>query len=383
MMPLAGCRVLDLGIITAGAATSALLADMGAEVIKIESPTYRDPFRVWTSAQAMPDSGDMPPFFRMTNRNKLSLSLDIKASAGRETFLRLAANSDVVVENFSRGVMARLGIDFAALRKARPGIILASISSQGETGPDARYVSFGSTLEAMAGMAWMTGYPGGAPVITGNELNYPDQVVALFAAGMIAAAWRQRQQDGAGAHLDLSQRELTSFLVGDGFADPDAIGPRGNAQPPYAVQDCLLCGDGSWIAVSLETRDLGPAALLLGAAPVDRAALTAALAAWAAARDAPACLTALHGAGLIAAPVLNAVAVLGECGRSWSEAMQRLPGGQLVKGFPFQSDTAPLTIGMPARPLGSDSADVLRRVGGYGEAEIAALVAAGVVETAA
>src|SRR5947207_11865501 len=92
--PLQGCRVLDLGIITAGAATSALLADLGAEVIKIESPSYRDPFRSWTAG-----SEDLRGFFRFTNRNKVGVSMELKRPEGREAFMRLVAQSDIVLEN--------------------------------------------------------------------------------------------------------------------------------------------------------------------------------------------------------------------------------------------------------------------------------------------
>ncbi|MEJ1979139.1 MAG: CoA transferase [Acetobacteraceae bacterium] len=234
--PLQGCRVLDLGIITAGAATSALLADLGAEVIKIESPRYRDPFRGWATGK--PDNiGAGPPFFRATNRNKTGISLDLKQPDGRAAFLRLVAKSDVVLENFRRGALTGLGLDFPVLREANPAIILASISSQGETGPDASYVSFGSTLEAMGGLAWQTGYRDGRPVISGRDLNYPDQVVAIFAAGMVVTAWLNRAREN-GVHLDLSQRELTSFPAGR-----DVPG-RFSRQPPGQCRD-WLCSAGT------------------------------------------------------------------------------------------------------------------------------------------
>ena len=376
MMPLDGCRVLDLGIITAGAATSAMLADLGAEVIKVESAKYLDPFRVWTSGPAAASRDDLPPFFRMTNRGKLSLSLNLKDPAGRDTFLRLVAQSDIVVENFSRGVLQRLGIDYPALCRAKPDIILASISSQGETGPDANYVSFGSTLEAVGGTAWLTGYRDGPPAVSGLELNYPDQVVALFASGIIAAAWRNRRATGKGALLDLSQRELTLFLSGEAFAT--ARERAGNEQAPYAVQDCLLCSDGAWVAVSLQQAQLGAVAGLTGAkegqAPID------ALAGWAAALPSPECAAQLRQIGAAVSPVLNAKQVLDGIGTDWRLAMQAMPDGQIVKGCPFQFDEEPIHNNRPARQLGADTIDVLTRVGGLSEAEIRALTEAGIAE---
>ena len=264
MRPLDGLRVLDLGIITAGAATSQLLRDMGAEVIKIESARYADPFREWIGRDL---GGEGSPFFRATNRGKLGLGLDLKTDAGRAVFLRLAARCDVVVENFRRGVLDRLGLSFETLAAVNPKIVLASISSQGEFGPDAMQVSYGSTLEGVSGLAWLSGYADGAPEVSGVDFNYPDQVVATFASGMIVAALRDREQ---AVHLDLSQRELTSFLIGSAFT-ARALGETparsGNADPAYPIQDCFRTLDARWLAVSVDAAHMDPLAGLLGTAP--------------------------------------------------------------------------------------------------------------------
>jgi crotonobetainyl-CoA:carnitine CoA-transferase CaiB-like acyl-CoA transferase len=377
--PLSGCRVLDLGIITAGAATSALLADLGAEVIKIESPRYRDPFRGWTSGK--PDTvGAGPPFFRATNRNKTGLSLDLKQPEGRAAFLRLVAKSDVVVENFRRGALTGLGLDFPVLREANPAVILASISSQGETGPDARYVSFGSTLEAMGGLAWQTGYRDGRPVISGRDLNYPDQVVAIFAAGMVVTAWLNRSREN-GVHLDLSQRELTSFLLGDMFPAAGQAGVRqGNAETGYAVQECFRTADPAWLALSVTEAQAPAFDAIIGlsdpAARLDRAA------GWIAERTLAACLDVLTGAGLAVAPVLDGGDVLRDQGGRWQTAMLTLPGGVLVKGFPFQLDGQPLAVHRDSPAIGAHSRAVLMEVGGFSPEEIAGLVESGAVEVA-
>src|SRR5690606_7562475 len=160
-------RVLDLGIITAGAATSALLADAGAEVIKIESKRYPDPFRSWSPGARNADQ-ETSPVFDFTNRNKAGLSIDLKTAGGRDLFLDLVTTADVVVENFRRGVLDELGIGWQTMRERNPRLVLASISSQGETGPDRGYTSYGSTLEATGGLAAISGYPDGPPVITGR-----------------------------------------------------------------------------------------------------------------------------------------------------------------------------------------------------------------------
>lgn len=212
---LQGIRVLDLGIITAGASTSAVLADLGAEVIKVEGPSYTDPFREWLGTTNAPNWWNESPQFRATNRNKSSVCLDLKSERGHGLFMKLVAQSDVVVENFRAGVLKRLRIDYETLCAANPGIILASISSQGQTGPDSGNTSFGSTLEASSGLAYLMRYAGETPKITGRGLNYPDQVASLFAASAIMAALVERHRTGTGVVLDLSQRELTSFLVGE------------------------------------------------------------------------------------------------------------------------------------------------------------------------
>ncbi len=384
MRPLDGCRVLDLGIITAGGATSALLADLGADVIKLESPSYRDPFRVWTSPPE--DDPSAPhPFFRLTNRGKRGISLDLKQAEGRSAFLRLVRGSDVVVENFRRGVLQKLQIDYPALRDANPNVILASISSQGATGPDAGYVSFGSTLEAVGGLASLTGYVGGPPVVSGRELNLPDQVVAIFAASMVMTAWLHRRNGGGGAHLDLSQRELTSFLVGEAFvvqASGIAAAPAGNAEPSYAVQECLRAGDGSWVALSVTPQQLGVLDALVGkgARHVDR--LTS-LRSFCSERSGPACVEALTASGIAAAPVLDSRGMLELRGRLWRDALVQSEEHGLLKGFPFQCDHDPLDTRGDAPAVGADTAEVLAEVGGYAPEEIAGLVAAGAVELAA
>ncbi|HSV54300.1 MAG TPA: CoA transferase [Burkholderiaceae bacterium] len=373
--PLAGCRVLDLGIITAGAATSAMLADLGAEVIKVESPGYHDPFRRWSGPGGAGDS----PFFRFTNRNKQGIGIDIKRPEGRAVFMRLVGRCDVVVENFRRGVLGKLGIDYPQLRAVRPSIVLASLSSHGEFGPDADRVSFGTTLEAMSGLAAETGYAGGTPTVSGRDLNYPDQVVAIFAAGMVVTAWRAAQ-GGQGVHLDLSQRELTSFLLGERFVQGASGEPRGNADPLYALQDCFAARDGAWIAVSVEQRHLASLAALVAESlpgPVQER-----LARWMATRTAEEAVEALAALGIAGAPVRDGCAAARGRGAAWCEAVGTLPDGSLAKGFPFQFEDEPMQLTRPAPAMGQDTVQVLQEVGAYTLQEIAALRKEGVIECA-
>lgn len=335
-LPLAGIRIVDLGWLTAGAASSALLCDLGAEVMKLEGPGAVDPFRNWDGAQDGTDWWNCSPWFAFTNRGKRSVCLDLKDIRGKEAVLRLLETADVLVENYRRGVLAKWGLDAATLRQRFPRLIIASISSQGEDGPDRDMVSFGSTLEATGGMAALTG-SGEAPVITGRDVNYPDQVVCLFASGAIIAALLERDRTGEGAHLDLSQRELTTFLLGEELVAAAAGNPSprlGNADPLEPADRVVADGAG-W-------RAEWPG----GSAPV---------------RD---------GKALAAAEDF-----------AKGTAVLRSPDGKPAKGIPFRLSSRPLAIRGNCHTLGQDNHAVLAEAGLTPE-EITALEEAGVLATA-
>lgn len=335
--PLAGIRVVDLGWLTAGAASSTLLLDLGAEVIKVEGPGALDPFRDWVGAEPGTDWWNRSPFYNFTNRGKRSVCLDLKDPRGVATLLRLLEGADVLVENWRRGVLEQLGLAPAMLRARFPRLVIASISSQGETGPERDMVSFGSTLEATGGLAALTGLADGEPVLTGRHINYPDQVVCLFAAGAIVAALMQRDATGEGTHIDFSQRELTSFLLGEELlaAAAGVPSPRhGNTDPAAPGEDVVPDGAGFravWQA---------------GSAPVR------------------------NGAALAAAPEFRAgTAILSDA------------TGTPAKGVPFRFASRPPGLDRGCAPLGADNREVLAQAG-LTENEIAALEGAGVLATA-
>jgi hypothetical protein len=175
-----------------------MLADLGADVIKIESGAYLDPFRV----VGKPDNADnwwnRSPQFRFTNRNKRGLALNLKSPEGQRVIRELAQQCDVVVENFRRGVLDRAGLGYRDLSAINPRLVFAAISSQGDTGPERMNVSFGSTLDATSGIASLTGYEGEEPRISGMDVNYPDQIVSLFATGVVITAVMEARRNGKG-----------------------------------------------------------------------------------------------------------------------------------------------------------------------------------------
>ncbi|MET0445311.1 MAG: CoA transferase, partial [Pseudorhodoplanes sp.] len=366
-------------ILTAGASTSAILADLGADVIKVESPTYLDPFRGTPGTSRTEGWWNNSDAFKSTNRNKRGICLDLKSERGREIFLELVSQSDVVIENFRRGVMQRLGLGYEDLRAANGGIILASISSQGEEGPDAGNISFGSTLEATSGLAALTAYEDGVPLVTGMDLNYPDQVGSVFAAATIVAALHAATRGDKGGHLDISQRELTTYLLGEAIlARGSGYAERlGNASPEYLLQDVFAAQDG-WVAVSIkDERELAHAltldASMAGIDSHDVAAVRIALAAWMSGKASGEICHLFNGGRIAAATVLD-----GE--RAWDMAQQALsgvirplarsPSGDIVKGFPLHLPQRPIQVHLAAPNLGQHTAEILGSIVGLDADEI-------------
>ena len=356
--PLHGVRVLDLGMITAGASTSALLADLGADVMKVESGGAIDLFRTWDGRTPGVDWWNRSRFFRFTNRNKRGLGIDLKSEAGRALFLQLVAKADVVLENFRRGVLERLGLSFADLLAANPRIILASITSQGEIGPDRASPSYGSTLDATSGLASLSGAADGMPAISGIALNYPDQIVSIFAAGVVVTAVLETRRTGRGVQLDIPQRELASFLIGERILADDET-RLGNGDDTGAVQECVRSADGIWLVLRTEDGDNDN--------------LPEPLEAWAGVRKAQEVIARLAERGIRATPVADGHAMYNAVVAAPGMAFTRDQGGEWAKGFPFQFTANPLAVSRRAPALGEHTAEILREILGLSDCEISAL----------
>lgn len=262
-LPLRGLRVLDLTQVAVGPYTTLLLARMGAEVIKVESNRRPDGSRGNVVARPhmlhlYPDRtpGEEPwnrkGDFVQRNRNKLAITLDLSSDDGKALFKRVATLCDVVVENFRATVMERLGLDYSELKTRNPELIYLKLTAQGNTGPERNYGSLGYTMECLGGLASITGYLGGPPMMS-NE-TYPDPVAGILAVGALMAALRRRRKTGRGALIDLSQREVTTCLMGDSVLDYTmngrVQGPMGNRHPSMAPHGVYPCkGDDAWVAI--------------------------------------------------------------------------------------------------------------------------------------
>jgi crotonobetainyl-CoA:carnitine CoA-transferase CaiB-like acyl-CoA transferase len=234
--PLAGLRVLDLTRALSGPFATMILGDLGADVIKVEDIWHGDDTRRW----GPPFQGDDAAYFLSVNRNKRGLSVNMKDPAGRDIVRRLAARSDILVENFRPGTAARLGVGYAELARHNPGLIYASISGYGQTGPSAELPGYDAVAQAVSGMMSVTGEPDGEPVRSGT--SSADVGAGMWALIGILAALHARETSGEGQLVDVSlldgQLAWLTYVAGKYFATGVTPGRHGSAHEsltPYQV----------------------------------------------------------------------------------------------------------------------------------------------------
>jgi crotonobetainyl-CoA:carnitine CoA-transferase CaiB-like acyl-CoA transferase len=265
---LEGVRVLDLSRVWAGPYAAKILADLGAEVIIVVNRESIIPSNVPPEvAKIMGVFPDDDPGERPWNRismqndfgrGKLSLTLELNTDEGKDIFRRLVKISDVILENFSPRVMMNFGFDYPVLRELNPGIIMCSMPGYGLTGPYRDWVSYGTNLDPASGLSSLIGYPGEGPHLCGNA--YPDPAASMHAVSAILTALFHRRRSGVGQHIDLSQAESASFLMGDavlGYALNKKIPPRmGNHHPYHAPHNAYRCkGDDKWVAIAVTSDE--------------------------------------------------------------------------------------------------------------------------------
>lgn len=250
--PLDGVRVLDLTTFLSGPLATHVLADLGAEVIKVEPPSG-DPTRAGSGMKP----GEPPsPFWVNLHRDRKSVALDLKSDAARGVFFDLVAHADVVVENFSPGVTTRLGIDYEALRRRNPAIIYCSISGFGSAGPYSQMVAIDGPVQAFAGMVEVGGSQGGPATIV--PMQVADIAGAMAGAQGVLAALYARERTGVGTHIDLSLLEslLQWLMVTD---------RKGSMAPPVTM--VLDCADGRQVLVQTPLHFQGRLNAVLAAVP--------------------------------------------------------------------------------------------------------------------
>ena len=249
MKPLEGVRILDLSRMVAGGVAGMLMADFGADVVKVEQPVVGDPLRQWTAA-------GRSLWWKVYARNKRFITLNLKSSEGRDLLLQMLPQFDVLMESFVPGTLERLGLDWDTLRARHPRLILLRISGWGQTGPDSGRPGFGTLVEAASGFAEMNGEPDGGPIVPGFPLA--DSVSALYASNAMMFALYHRDMHGAeGQVIDLSLFESLFSLLGPLPAEYAALGSLrrrdGSRSRNAGPRGCYRTADGQWIAISGST----------------------------------------------------------------------------------------------------------------------------------
>ncbi len=258
--PLAGVRVLDLSRILAGPWASQMLADLGAEVVKIERPGSGDDTRGWAPPY-MPDEAGEPTseaaYFHAANRGKYSVCIDLSQPEGQQLLRSLAAESDVLIENFKVGGLAKYGLDFASLKTSCPRLIYCSITGFGQDGPYAQRAGYDFMIQAMGGMMSVTGEADGQPMKIGVALA--DVLTGLYAANAIQAALLHQRATGEGQHIDMALLDVQVATLANQAMNYLASGenPRrlGNAHPNIVPYQAFRTADGYIIlAVGNDTQ---------------------------------------------------------------------------------------------------------------------------------
>jgi formyl-CoA transferase len=262
--PLSGVRVLDVSTILAGPLTSSLLAEFGAEVIKVEHPVDGDPAR-----QYPPLEGGSSAAWSMLGRNKSSITVDLHHPEGADLLGRLVAKTDVVVTNFRPATLRRFRIDFTDLCAYRPDLVMVHVNAFGRTGPYADRPGFARVAEAFAGLTERTGHPDGSPMFTGYPIA--DGVTGVYAAFAAMLALRQRDLTGEPQLADIPLYEPLLRIMEDFIVEYDvtgeAVSRQGNENPHISPNNLYRTRDGRWLALPASTDQMWRRLVRVMAAP--------------------------------------------------------------------------------------------------------------------
>ena len=410
--PLHNVRVVDLGSAWAGPMAGQLLADMGAQVIKVESRARMDGMRLGRPMVGEDISGgdrglwpELQPVFHGLNRNKLSITMNLRADAGRATLRRLVSISDVVLANFSPGVLERLGMDYDALRTVKPDIIVAAMPAFGDTGPLRDMLAYAPIIQALSGMMSLVGYApeDGEPLVGELQAAWSDTVAALYTALSIAAALRHRNRTGCGQYVEAAHLEGTASMLGVPMLQHQMTGaiptPPGNDDPDFAPHNNYPCAEAdTWVAISVgadaewdalvdvvgdKTLAHSPDFADHSARWNNRRALDKAISAWTRTRSAPEITALLQARGVAAMPVMNIADQFADphlnARETYVEVEHPRVGAEMVYGVPWRFSDTPGGVHNPAPLLGQHNDYVLGQVLGIDESRLNRLAAEQVV----
>src|SRR5262245_34755785 len=397
---LAGIRVLDLSRVLAGPYCAMLLADLGADVIKVERPDRGDDLREW---RARTGRGGMSAVFAAVNRNKRGIALDLQHPDGARLLRELAARSDVLVENFVPGVAERLGVGYRAVSAVNPAIVYVSVSGFGQTGPYAQRPGYNTIAQGMGGLMGLTGMPGDPPTRAGGSIS--DIAAAYLAFGAVGVALVHRLRSGRGQHLDVNLLAATLGLLPDPVAHLFDSGKRparvGNRNPTLTPAEAFRTKDG-WFNVVLMNpaqwdrfcRVLGDEVLrtdprfTTNLARLEhheemKARVEAALAGGTTAEW----VARFEAASLAGGPIYELDEVfddpqvrhLGLLAEVEQPTYSAHGGRARMLGFPFRASATSASIRRPAPLLGEHTAEVLTEVLGLAEADISRLEQSGAI----
>ena len=392
--PLAGLKVLELAQIMAGPTCGSLLADLGADVIKVEKMPGGDDTRRYAEPQVNGESAA----FMMMNRNKRGVAVDLKTEGGRDVLERLAANADVLVENYRRGALDRLGLGFEALHALNPALIYCSISGYGRTGPAADKGGFDLIAQGVSGLMSITGEPGGPPAKVGSPVT--DLNAGILAALGIVSAYVHRLKTGEGQLVDTSLFEAgihqTAWQAAIFFATGVSPGPGGSAHVLAAPYQAFPTRDG-WITIGGANQAnweriakvVGAPELIVdprfadnSARMANREVLAALLADRLCQRSTSEWLRELDAAGIPAGPIQSIGEMTADPQTLARDMVVELDhpvaGATRALGLPLKLSGTPGAVRRPAPTFGQHTREVLAECG-YAEAEIELLAATGAV----
>jgi|CXWL01.1.fsa_nt_gi crotonobetainyl-CoA:carnitine CoA-transferase CaiB-like acyl-CoA transferase len=410
-LPLSGIRVLDLTMVWAGPSATRLLADMGAEVIKVESARSWDMLRSLHFLTGSPPGWwDKAAYFNHNNRNKYGITLDLQSERGRELALQLVTKSDLVFENYRADVIGKLRLDYADLRAAKADIILVSMPSHGKSGPEKGNVAYGTNVEQLAGLASLTGYPGMGP--HKSPIAYGDPNAGAIAAAAALAALLHRRETGDGQHVEVAQWEAMIGNIGehllawqmqlhdnpaadiDAWSEAQRIGNRHRTRVQGVYPST---GDDEWVAISIGSdAELAALCGVIGRHDLIRDPrfadvvsrrhhqddLDPIIAAWTATRTQNAAAEELQAAGVSAAPVLKIQNLMQDkhlrARGFWESVSHPTAGTWDMEGPVWRMSRTPAHVRLPAPRFGEHNQWVLSDLLGLSDEEIAALEADGI-----